>query len=263
MCALGVVATPAFARKREKKPVIFGKFVASEFGKTISAASPVTAATKEGEVSAIALGPAEAEECERAPKASGKVVSEESETLFLAVTFKDCPVRGTFGRGANKVHVVDHITFTLGMEFHSNRSVGLGGTEESEVKLSKTAVPFRISKTSCTILIPPQTIPLKDVTKPTKEFESAEYTTFEEPVSGKKKLEMFPSGFQKKLIVGVELAKIVTYLAPNAGCETEAPTNTEPESPYKGDAEFSKGRIEAELEDITIKDGNLSFVPAT
>jgi hypothetical protein len=251
-CALGVLSAPAFA----KEPVIFGKFVANAFGKTIAPGSPAEAKTKEGEVEDLVLGPVETEECEKELSSKGLVESESSETFFQNVKFSKCDVVGTFGKGANKVKVKDKVSFTLGMEFHSNRSVGIGG-EESEVKLSKASISFKISKTTCTIVIPAQSVPLKAETKPEKEFESAEYTTFEEPVEPKKKkLEMFPSGFQKELSVFFELKHVESLLMPNEGCESEQPVNSE------GYVEYGNGKIEGELEDISIKNGNLSFEPA-
>jgi hypothetical protein len=264
ICALGALSAPAFAKTpKEKKPVVFGKFVANVFGGTISATTPVEAKTKEGSVSAIALGPVEVEECEKEPTSKGNVTSESSETFFQEVTFSKCPVYALLGKGKNRVKLKYHIKFSLGMEFHSNRSVGVGGAEESLVHIDASSVAFKISKTSCTVVIPPQDVPIKAETKPEKEFESAEYSTVPVAVEPKKhNLEMFPSGFQDKLNVGFELKKMLSYLKPNEGCESEQPVINEPENPWDGYVEYKNGKIEAELEDITIKHGNLGFEPA-
>jgi hypothetical protein len=269
VCAFGALTAPAFA-KRTKEPVIFGKFTASINGKTISPAEP--AKTKgHGEVTAMKLGPyvfggrnlGEGKHgpiCEKALKSEGQVVSESSETFLQNVSFKKCV--STVRAGSSEEAVVFH--FTLGMEFHSNGSAVVGESEETEVKIIKgSVVHFKGSKSSCEVIIPEQTIPVKAATKPEKTFESAGYSTETEAVEGKKAMKEFPSGFQEKLNITMEFKKVHTIeqLTPgkctNQKLEEGGTFNKEHDT-----VEYNNGVLEAELEEISIKGGNVGFAPA-
>jgi len=269
VCAFGALTAPAFAR--ERKPAIFGKFTASINGKTIAPGEP--AATKgHGEVEAMKLGPyvftgrnlgegKHGPVCERPLTSKGEVVSESSETVFQNVTFSKCVA--TRRAGSSEETVVFH--FTLGMEFHSNGSAVAGESEGTEVKIIKgSTVHFKGSKSTCEVIIPEQAVPVKAATKPEKEFESAGYETEEEEVEGKKALKEFPSGFQQKLDITMEFKKVHTIeqLNPAKGCtngklEEGGTFNKEHDT-----VEYANGILEAELEEIEIKGGNVGFVPA-
>jgi hypothetical protein len=269
VCAFGALTAPAFAR--ERKPAIFGKFTASINGKTLSPGEP--AATKgHGEVEAMKLGPyvftgrnlgegKHGPVCERALKSQGEVASESSETFLQNITFSKCV--STRRAGSSEEAVVFH--FTLGMEFHSNGSAVAGQSEETEVKIIKgSTVHFKGSKSTCEVIIPEQAVPVKAATKPEKEYEAAAYETEEEEVEGKKALKEFPSGFQQKLDITMEFKKVHTIeqLNPARGCtngklEEGGTFNKEHDT-----VEYSNGILEAELEEIEIKGGNVGFVPA-
>jgi hypothetical protein len=269
VCAFGALTAPAFAK--EKKPAVFGKFTASINGKTISPGEP--AATKgHGEVEAMTLGPyvftgknlgegkGFGPVCEKELKSKGAVDSESSETFLQNVTFAKC--WATRREGASEEAVSFH--FTLAMEFHSNGSAVLGQSEDAEIKIIKAStVRIKGSKSSCEVIIPEQTVPVKAATKTEKEYETATYETEEEEVEGKKALKEFPSGFQDKLDIEFEFGKLKTIeqLNPAKGCtnsklEEGATFNKENDT-----VEYSKGVLDAELEEIEIKGGNIGFVP--
>jgi hypothetical protein len=262
VCAFGVLAAPALAKK-QKEPAVFGKFTASIPGHpgAISPATPATASGT-GSVTEISLadGALTIKECRKELKSTGKVESESSETFLQQIRFSHCYAQLKLEKskfiGKEKVP-----NFTLALEFHSNKSAVLGEADESEVKVvTPSSVFIKVGKFPCTVIIPSQTVPLKAEKKPEHEYEAATYETELEPANIKK----FPSGFQEKLDIEMEFNKVVSYLVPNPpGCEAEpgTPVNEDPESPYKGDAGYSKGHMELELEEITIKHGNVGFAP--
>jgi hypothetical protein len=264
VCVFGMFAAPAFA-KRTKKEVVFGKFTASKFGKTISESEPLTASghgevvSEESSGIALAGGALEIKECSRVLKSTGKVDSERSNTFFQTVTFKDCWERRPVADGTESVKLP---TFKLSFEFHSNQSGVIGEGEASEVRItadSRVVVPIA-KRAACQVTIPEQTIPTKAKTKPEKEYEAAFYETEIEPVAGKKKLKEFPSGFQEKLDIETEFKKVKAWIKPSEHCEfPEGTIDEEPESPGYGYRVFSKGRLDIELEEIEIKGGNVGF----
>jgi hypothetical protein len=264
-CALGVLASPALAAnaKKQKEPAVFGKFTANLPG-TPGGITPATPATARGhgELTEISLagGALTITECGKELKSTGKVEQESSETFFQNIVFSHCFAQVKLEKsgfvGRQKVN-----SFTLGLEFHSNKSAVLGQGEESEVKVvTPSSISVKIGKFPCTVIIPSQTVPSKAARKPEAEYEAATYETEKEPANIKK----FPSGFQEKLDIEMEFNKVKSYLVPNPpGCEDQggAPIDEEEGSPYKGDAEYGKGHMELELEEITIKHGNLGFEP--
>jgi hypothetical protein len=262
VCAFGVLAAPALAKKL-KEPAVFGKFTASIPGNPggISPATPATASGT-GSVTEINLagGALTIKECRKELKSAGKVESESSETFLQKILFSHCYAQIKLEKskfiGRQKVP-----NFTLGLEFHSNKSAVLGEANESEVKVvTPSSISIKVGKFPCTVIVPSQTVPLKAEKKPEKEYEAASYETFKEPANIKK----FPSGFQEELGIEMEFNKVVSYLVPNPpGCEAEpgTPVNEEPGSPYKGDAGYGKGHMELELEEIKIKHGNVGFEP--
>jgi hypothetical protein len=264
VCAFGALTAPAFAKKEKKAPV-FGKFTASIAGRGISPAEPATAAGI-GELDELSLagGALFVRECVKDLKSSGTVVSESGETFFQNVKFSKCQALVKLGKSG----LTSRMTvpkFTLGMEFHSNHSAVIGEEEENLRIVRPSAVSIKIGKTTCTVKIPAQTVPVKAEKKPTNEFEAAGYETIEEPVTKKKQLSKFPSGFQQTLDIEWEFKKLVSTVKPNENCkypEGGGKLDTNPESPNFGNVIYNEGSFEGELEEITIKNGNVGFEPA-
>ncbi len=256
VCAFGALAAPAFA-KIEKEPVVFGKFIASLPGGTISEGSPAKA-TGIGELSEAKLGPLELSEgCEKELKSVSSVTSESSNTFAAEITFKKCPVYMNWEGGSKENRVKTETSFKLDITFHSNGAL-VFGEEGGEFEISKATQPIKIRKNYCTglVVIPAQVIPFRAVKNPEDEFEAASYGTEHESVSGGK-LKKFPSGFQEKLDVEWELKKIKVEATETEHCQWGAqPINTE-----TGRREWKTGTMEAELEEITISGGNIGFEP--
>lgn len=250
VCTFGVLTAPAFA-KIEKEPVVFGKFIASVPGGTISGATPAKAAGI-GEMGESKLGPLEFEECEKELKSKAVVTSESSEEFTTEVIFKKCPFKFQKDNSGAEVHKA---SFKMNITFHSNGSAEIG---EGSAEIATTSIPIKIQKSFCNgvIEIPSQTIPFRAVKNPEDEFEAASYGTEHEPVSGGK-LKKFPSGFQEKLDVEWEFKKIQAEATPTANCPLEGGTL----NPETKKVEWKTGTMEAELEEITISGGNIGFEP--
>jgi hypothetical protein len=264
VCAFGAITSPAFAK--EKKAPVFGKFTASIFGRSISAAEPATA-TGTGEIDEMSLagGALFINECGKEAKSSGKVVSESAETFFQNVKFSKCFAKVKLGNSGltSRMKIP---SFTLGMEFHSNHAAVIGEAEENNLEIVRpSSVAVKIGKTTCTVVIPAQTIPVKAEKKPEKLFEAAGYETEEEAVTKRKELSKFPSGFQQKLDIEWEFKKLMSAVKPNENCkypETGSKFVSNPESPNFGMVVYNEGSFEGELEEITIKNGNVGFKPS-
>ncbi len=260
VCALGILSAPAFA---VKAPLVFGKFVASAPG----------GVKGHGEVSEMRLGPyvftgknegdgqGFGPVCENELKSKGNIeAAGESETFFENVKFSKC--YATRKAGTSEEAVAFH--FELGMEFHSNHATELGEGDESEVRITRpSTVKVRGSKSSCEILIPAQTIPIAAEKNPDKEFEATSYETEEEPVVGKSQ-EMKFGPVRKRLDIEMEFKKILTIeqLNPAKGCTNERLEAGASYNPVNDTVEYHNGVLEAELEEITLKTGNISFEPA-
>jgi hypothetical protein len=261
VCAFGAFAGPAFAKKEKKAP-IFGKFTASVPGREINEAAPATA-TGTGEIDELSLagGALFVEGCLKESRSTGAIVSESSETLFQNVTYKKCIANVTIGKSGltSRMKIP---TFQLGMEFHSNHSAVIGEGEEENLKIVRPSrVSVKIGKTTCSVVIPAQTIPVKAEKKPEKEYEAAGYETEFEPVS-KRKMSQFPSGFQEKLYIEWEYKKLESLVKPNENCTYKGgKLDKEPETPNFGYVVYNEGVFEGELEGISIKNGNVGFEP--
>jgi hypothetical protein len=261
LCVFGTVAAPAFAKKA-KPPVVFGKFTASfPSGKPIS---PTEEATAKGhgelDVLNLANGALRIEECYDV-KSSGMVDEESSEGFFQNVTFKHCYATVTLNPGFTEKLKLP--SFTLAMEFRSNKSVELGEGAENELEIvrpSTVSIPVG-KKSPCRVTIPAQTAPKKAEGKPEKEYGAAGYET-EMEVANKKK---FPSGIQERLDIGMEFSKLEAWVKPNEHCVygagEEGSYDSNPETPGYGYVVYTDGALEAELEEITIKNGDLGFEP--
>jgi hypothetical protein len=256
-CALGALSAPAFA----KEPITFGKFVASATGTTKG----------HGEVSEMRLGPYRftgknlgngsfGPVCEKELKSKGEVTAGEHETFEQKVTFSKC--FSTRKAGTSEEAVSFH--FTLDMVFHSNRSAELGG-EGTEVEITKTStVKVKGSKSSCELLIPAQTVPVKAATKPEDEFEAVSYGTEEEAVEGKGKIAKF-GPIRDRLDIEemvFKKIKVIEQLNPEKGCTNEKLEEGATFNKELDQVEYHNGLLEAELEEISLNDGNISFVEA-
>ncbi|HLM86595.1 MAG TPA: hypothetical protein VK272_10460 [Solirubrobacteraceae bacterium] len=260
VCAFGTLVAPALAKKKEKPPVFFGKFIASfPNGKPIEAGSP--AADKgHGELESLNLakGALHVEHCSPL-KSNGMVDSARSETFFQDVHFKHCLAIVQLNPGLKEELVIP--PFTLAMEFHSNQSAEIGAGNENEVEILKpSTVTIPIGKKApCRVTIPSQTIPTKAEAKPEHLFEAASYETEKEETGIKK----FPAGFQEKLDIEMSFTKIESWVKPNEHCiyagGEEGAFDSEEGTPAFGFVVYKKGSLAAELEEITIKNGDLGF----
>jgi hypothetical protein len=226
----GVLASPALA---VKEPPVFGKFRATVAG----------SAKGIGEASEMVLGPYKFEECEKELRSNGAVVLGESETFFQEVKFFKCVATRNAGGGLKETVVA---SFTLGMEFHSNGSL----------KLGPTSVTFGASDSTCEVTIPAQWVPAVAETKgEDKSFPDATYSTEMEELEGVQEKKF--GQFRERLDISWELKGITTTVKLTPTCAYEG---THLNS--SGEAEFGNGRMEGELEEVTLQSGNLSFIPA-
>jgi hypothetical protein len=262
ICVFGTVAGPAFAKKKEKKAPVFGKFIANIPGGEISPEHPATAKGL-GEIYDLRLagGGLFVEHCLKEAKTSGSVVSESAETFFQNISYKKCIANIALGKSGliSKQRIP---TFHLAMEFHSNHTAVIGEGEEENLKIVKpSSVSVKIGKTSCVVTIPAQTVPVKAEKKPGKEYEAAGFETEVVPVSHHQ-LKTFPSGFQDKLDIEWEFNKLKSLVKPNATCAYKGGSLDEnPETPNFGYVVYNDGVFEGEIEEIEIAGGNLGFEP--
>jgi hypothetical protein len=260
VCACGALAGSALANKH-KAHMIFGKFRADyPLGPAISPTSPALA-TGEGEMSELDLagGGLLIHACKKVT-ATASVTEEKAENFISDTKFKHCIGRvSDNGNGFVKNEKVSN--FSIRMEFHSNHSVKVGAEEEGEVVIKPTHVTVDLGskKNACVISLPEQTVTAKAALKPEKEYETASYETEMEPA----KLKKFPAGFQEKLDIEWEFEKIVSWEKPSPGCDFVGGGNgtkdNTPETPAYGQIVYQKGTFEAEIEEFSIKNGNLGF----
>ncbi len=225
-----VLAAPALAVK--EKPV-FGKFRASVAG----------TAKGIGEASAMVLGPYKFEGCEKELHSNGTVTLGESETFFQEVRFSKCVATRNAGGGIQESIFA---SFVLGMEFHSNGSL----------KLGPTSVTFGPTNSTCEVTVPAQWVPGVAETKgEDKSFDDGKYSTDKEKLEGGQEKRF--GEFRERLHVEWELKGINTTIKLTPTCKYEG-THLN----AAGEAEFGNGRMEGELEEVTLAAGNLSFIPA-
>lgn len=231
VCALGVFSAPAMALK---EPAVFGKFKSSVSG---------AVKTSFGEAGEMDLGPYKFEECEKELHAKGNATAGESETLPLEVKFKKCATTRSLGGGLKETVFV---SFTLNMEFHSNNSV----------KLGPSSVALKASKSSCEVTIPPQWIPAGAESKGDfHEFEAVSYSTEKEKLSGAA-MKKFGE-FRERLAIEWELKGIEARAKVTPECQYEGGK----ENPVTHEVEYNSGKMEGELEELTLKGGNIAFIP--
>jgi hypothetical protein len=226
----GVLASPALAAKEK---LVFGKFHASVAG----------AAKGIGEAGEMVLGPYKFEECEKELRSNGSVVLGESETFFQEVKFSKCIATRNAGGGLKESVFA---SFTLGMEFQSNGSL----------KLGPTSVTFGASNSTCEVTVPAQWVPSIAETKGEyKTFEDASYSTEQEKLEGSAEKKF--GEFRERLHIAWELKGVKTTVKLTPTCSYEGSHVNS-----AGEAEFSGGKMEGELEEVTLQAGNVSFVPA-
>jgi len=196
VCALGATATSAVAENTHV-------FKANAVGKEISEATPINSrGTGEGPQE-FRFGPFEIT-CEKAT-AKGKVSNAVSKTFYTEVKYSAC---STWLKARNEKVGPFRVRFhsPVDLEYHANGYAESGAESESEVKiLNAGSVSAKISGTGCTITWPPQTIPAKAIKHPEDEFSSAVYSNTE---VANAKLKLFPSGFQKELVITNEFKKL-------------------------------------------------------
>jgi hypothetical protein len=261
LCVFGTVAAPAFAKKA-KPPVVFGKFTASyPSGRLITPAEPATA-KGHGELDSLNLanGALRIHECDDV-KSVGQVDEERAETFFQNVTFKHCYAIVSLNPGFTEQLKIPR--FTLGIEFRSNKSAEVGEGAENEIEIVRpSTVTIPIGKKSpCKVTIPEQIVPQKAAGKPESEYGAVGYETELEEAKRK----FFPTGIQEKLDIGMEFSTIASWVKPGEHCVyaggEEGAFDSTPGTPAYGYVVYGKGTLEAELEEITIKDGDLGFEP--
>jgi hypothetical protein len=114
-------------------------------------------------------------------------------------------------------------------------------------------VTFSATNSTCEVTIPPQWVPAAAETKgEVKTFEDVSYATEKEKLEGGAEKKF--GEFRERLDVEWEAKGINTVVKLSPTCEHEGHTT--------GEVEYSGGRMEGELEEITLQSGNLSFVPA-
>lgn len=283
VCAFGALTAPAFAKPK----LVFGEFVASIAGKTLSETEFGTLATdKEDEstVSSLALGPYEfgtregeeinfEEPCEKPLKVTGKVIADNSSELQTQIGFRKCTSWSeSVGKGGlgEKIFEGKISNFTLGVKFYSNHAAEVGKSEDG-FEIEEGVVTVKHAQNKCTMVIPKQFIPAKAATKPEKEYEAASYSgetpeAIEKWEKSRKLKEEYPSGVKERLEIDMEegFKDIVAYVNPAPPCfpkKGEEAKKVRTEEPYKGWIEYTKGHIEADIEGLEVKGGELTFVP--
>jgi hypothetical protein len=252
VCAFTALTSSAFAAEEVK----FGEFVANVVGGTITPATPAEAKSKEGGTGEIVLGPYTIE-CTKEPTSKGFVTEERSSSFSTTMSLKGCKTVGkAIGAGENekgeKIKLIEEskVSLKIPITFHSN---GTGSFEEG-AELGSSSFIVKGQGRDCVVTVPAQAVPAK-VGKAGSEFVT--FTNEEGEIKeSKKAMEEFPAGFQAALEVEMELKKIRSTVALSNKCVGE---NAAEEELTSGTVEFKAGKVEADLEEIKIKHGNLSF----
>jgi hypothetical protein len=228
--SLGVIAAPALALKT--KPV-FGKFRASATGLVKG----------KGTAGEMVIGPYKFTECEKELRPTGGVIAGESETFSQEVKFSHCVADRPIGGGLEEPVLA---SFTLGMEFHSNGSL----------KFGPSSVTFAATDSMCEVTIPSQWVPASAETKgEDRSFEQVSFGTETEQLEGAQ-MKKF-GAFRERLDIEWELKGVTATVKLTPTCKYKGSHIN-----AAGEAEFGGGRMEGELEEVTLENGNLGFVPA-
>jgi hypothetical protein len=221
-CAFALLATSAMS----------AEFVASKTGKT-------KGKNAEESEQVFKFGAIKTK-CLRAIQ-SGEVIEGKSKTIFDHVKFTKCTTEAKLG--GQPIFLKTRFLTPIDFEYHSNGFGEIGGSSASEVKLvAPSSIEMKINAIKCVIEVPAQTVPAKAEKKPEGEYSAVSFSTEEVATT---KLKLFPSGFQKKLLIENNLAQI-EWSATEGQC-TEF-TKTESKS----------GKYTGTLLDELVK-GDLSF----
>jgi hypothetical protein len=253
VCAFSALTGVAAAKEKEK--LFFGEFVASRVSGPITESNPILVKAKEAEVAEMKIGPYKLTEC--VLHAQSNVPFERSKTYTTTLNFKKCKHIVKLENGFEEVKSVH---FKLGVEFNANRSAQVG--EEAGFKIVKGAdVEFKGVGSSCLVRIPQQFLPRKAETVENHEYESAEYETEEEEVSGGK-LKTYPSGFKNSVNITMEFKKIRSNVVLSEKCHWhghEGPGEEEGKLNENGEVELSNGKLEGTLTELTASKGEFEF----
>jgi hypothetical protein len=242
--ALALSASPAFAKVKEKH--FFGEFTASITGQTISPEMPAVA-KGQGSVTAFKIAGTTVE-CGGLSGLS-EVTEERSTSLKMSLSFKKCSHADKSGEVVSHPRVI--FKKPLVLKFHANGSARVVTIEENEAEL-------KIRPNTCKYHIPEQEIPLGAEKNPEKEYEAAEYATEEEPITTKSGLKKFPSGIRERLNVTMAFKHIATNFKPTGSMCEYVQGEEDKFNPVTKEVETSS-KLEAELEEITLKNGSIGF----
>lgn len=240
MCALAIAAVPAMAEA--------GHFEATKLGKTpISEETPGKTKGEGVGVQTFKFGGLHIE-CNKA-KAKGTVTQEEFNDFVTEVVYSECFLEDKFGPKEighlkTRFNGGKPVTYV----YHHNGFVEVGTEveeeEEGNVKISGGESTFAVSGLKCTITWPAQTIPVKAIKKPEEEYSSATYSNTEVSQTN---LKLFPTGFQKRMLITNNFKKL-EYSVSNGVCEEF--------EKQEGKTGAAAGQIEEQ-----VIGGNLSFEP--
>ena len=171
----------------------------------------------------------------------GLVGATTSETLKVVAKYKKCAT--AIKVGAEPASLRTKFVAPVEYQFHANGFAETGTEgEEGSVEIGEGAAEIKISGIKCLVTWPAQTVPLKAEKKPQGEYTAAVYSNEEAPTT---KLKKFPTGFQKKLVIGVAF-KNMQYSLSEGQCEEFART------------EGKSGKYTGVLNEELVN-GNLSF----
>jgi hypothetical protein len=162
-----------------------------------------------------------------AAKESGEALVGPKKMLFDEVKYSKCSTEAKLG--GNPIYLKTKFLTPIDYEYHSNGFAEVGGSSESEVALvAPSAIELKISSIQCIIEIPAQTVPVKAEKKPNGEYSAVSFSTEEVETKNKK---VFPSGFQKKLLIENAL-KGIEYIFTGGQCSEFK--KTEGKGTYEG-----------------------------
>jgi hypothetical protein len=177
-------------------------------------------------------------------KGTSKVTAGSSETFFVSTRFKNCVTKASIQREG--ITLKTKFKTPVAIEYHANGFIEVGseGEEfEGSATLKGGEVEIYIPTVKCEIYWPEQTVPVKAIKHPEREYEEALYETQSVPRSSKK----FPSGFQNKLVIHDQVRHL-EYEYEEGQCSNFA----------KAEEEQKKGEINGEFVE-ELAGGNLEF----
>jgi hypothetical protein len=278
VCAVGVLAGPALAKRNKENPKHFyGEFTASALGKTFSETEPGATAGL-GEIEELEIAQLKIT-CPRYVKTTGAVTAARSTTYTTSISFKKgkCRAVRVEGKTVEEPKVV--FSKPLIIKYQASGAATLEGNEAGEAEIVKpAALKFKVKGGTCTVTVPgEQTFPLKALKKPepAEPFSAAEYASDTEEVEGsKKKKEKFPenpatglqAGEQEYLEIedvfsGIKSNEQVTEHCREAGTPKQTQAEIEAKEAETGKPDliyYSKGRFEAYFEEYLVG-GDLGF----